>query len=281
LKTPILSGLIILPLVAVGMLFLAYLLTAAQFGPAAAFSRLGRTLQEAFGELLETAPRRVWAMTRLAFLEAMRRRVLVAFAIFVLVMLFASWYLDVKTDEPAQLYMGVVLGWTNLLVLVLALFLSTFSLPTDIRNHTIYTVVTKPVRLSEIVLGRMLGFTLIGTLILAVMCVMSFFFVWRGLSHRHEVVASSLAEDRKIVDEDGRYGKTGRTTMDDYHRHTVHINHDGTGFTDVQKGHQHLVTRSPHRLEQPVLELKRRFAVLPGKPSAKKLGDVAAQAGAL
>ena len=45
----------------------------------------------------------------------------------------------------------------------MALFLSAFSLPADIKNHTIYTIVTKPVRPSEIVLGRILGFAAIGT----------------------------------------------------------------------------------------------------------------------
>jgi hypothetical protein len=67
--------------------------------------------------------------------------------------------------------------------------------------------------------------------------------VWRGLAHSHEVVVESLADNPEIVDEEGRTGRSGRTTLDDYHRHSVHINHDGTGFTDVQKGHQHLVTR--------------------------------------
>jgi hypothetical protein len=183
-------------------------------------------------------------MTRLAFQEAVRKKVLVAFAIFALVMLFASWYLDVKTDQPAQLYMAVVLGWTNLLVLILALFLSTFSLPNDMKTRTIYTVVTKPVRIIEVILGRILGFVLIGTLILAVMCVLSYFFVLRGLSHRHEVEVDSLVEDTTIVDDKGNYGMSGRTTEDDYHRHAVYIEPDGRGYTDTQKGHRHLVTRT-------------------------------------
>lgn len=238
------TALIVFPLFAAVMLFLGYLLAAAQFGPGEAFARVGKSLGVAASELLDFSLRRVWAITRLAFQEAIRRRVLVAFGVFALVMLFGSWYLDVKTDRPAQLYMGLVLGWTNLLVLILALFLSTFSLPTDIRNRTIYTVVTKPVRLVELVLGRMMGFTLVGTLILVVMCVLSYVFVLRGLSHRHEVDVATLAEDRTLVDEDGNYGLSGQTTEDDYHRHTVYINPDGTGFTDLQKGHRHLVNRS-------------------------------------
>jgi hypothetical protein len=209
--------------VALFLMFFGFLVFAGQEGPGAGFARLMRTISEGLRDLGDFSFRRLWAMTRLAFQEAIRKKVLVAFAVFALVMLFASWYLDVKTDQPAQLYMAVVLGWTNLLVLILALFLSTFSLPNDMKTKTIYTVVTKPVRIIELVLGRMLGFVLIGSLILAVMCVLSYFFVWRGLSHRHEVEVASLVEDATIVDDKGKRGMSGRTTEDDYHRHTVFI----------------------------------------------------------
>jgi hypothetical protein len=46
------------------------------------------------------------------------------------------------------------------------LLISAFSLPTDFKSKTIYTVVTKPVRAGDIVLGRIVGFTIVGTLML-------------------------------------------------------------------------------------------------------------------
>ncbi len=187
--------------------------------------------------------RRTWAMTRLAFQEAVRRRVLVAFGVFIVVMLFASWYLDVDSDKPAKLYMGVVLGWTSLLVLILGLFLATFSLPNDIKNRTIYTVVTKPVRLIELVLGRMIGFTLIGTLILVIMCLMSYVFVWRGLSHTHTVEIESLENNPEVTDKRGNEGQTGQTSFEQHHRHVVKLNPDGNGFADTAKGHRHRITK--------------------------------------
>ena len=224
-------------------LFAAFLLCAMERGPAAAVGMVSSGISRGVAEISEFSLRRTWAMTYLAFQEAVRRRVLVAFAVFVVVKLFASWYLDVETDSPAVLYMGAVLGLTNLLVLLLALFLSTFSLPNDIKNRTIYTVVTKPVRYWELILGRMFGFTLIGTLILLVMGVLSYVFVVRGLSHSHAVDVESLREDPSNVDEDGNRGLIGETSRDDYHRHVVYINPDGSGFTDVQKGHRHRITR--------------------------------------
>jgi len=60
-----------------------------------------------------------------------------------------------------------------------------------IKNKTIYTVVTKPVRPTEIVIGRILGFGLLGTGLLALMALISFLFVWRGLAHEHQIVGDT------------------------------------------------------------------------------------------
>ena len=82
-----------------------------------------------------------------------------------------------KNSNPARVYLSFVLGTTNYLVLLMALFLSTFSIPNDIKNRTIYTVVTKPVRASEIVLGRIVGFATVGTAMLVFMGAISYVFV--------------------------------------------------------------------------------------------------------
>ncbi len=66
---------------------------------------------------------------------------------------------------------------TSYLVLLLGLFLSCFSLPTDIKNKTIHTIATKPVRSTEIILGRILGFTAVGTMLLVAMGLLSYVFV--------------------------------------------------------------------------------------------------------
>ena len=50
-----------------------------------------------------------------------------------------------------------------------------------------------------------------------------------------------MTEDPTIEDEDGHHGWSGLTSESDYHRHTAYINPDGTGYTDVQKGHRHQI----------------------------------------
>src|SRR3972149_4569927 len=135
-------------------------------------------------------------------------RVVVALAIYVVILLFSGWFLQTGYREPGKLFFSVVLTATTYLVLLIALLVSAFSLPNDFKTKTIYTVVTKPVRAGDIVLGRILGFTIVGTLMLAIMSVIGYVFVVRTLEHTHQIDVGSL---QNVVDADGKgVGKNGR-----------------------------------------------------------------------
>ena len=217
-----------------------YLVSAIRRGPVEGFYAVAKVIGSAVLDLANTSVRRTFAMAMLAVQESIRRKVLIAFAVFIVVLLFAGWYLDVKSDNPGRLYLSFVLTSSNYLVLILALFLSTFSLPADIKNRTIYTIVTKPVRGTEIILGRIIGFMTVGTAILVAMCLVSYVFVVRGLSHEHQVegqiqiTATELAPNGILQ---------GVTNFDAHHRHTITMYDDGTGTTDVVMGHQHSVEK--------------------------------------
>ncbi len=228
-----LFGVVLLTLI-VGGAFIGYLVSALRYGPGVAVARVISATLTGIREFLEISPRRVMAMTTLAFREAIRRKVLIVFAVFMAILLFAGWFLDPGADHPARLYLSFVLTATNYLILMLAVFLSTFSLPNDVKNRTIYTVVTKPVRAWEIVLGRILGFTFIGTVLLLIMGVFSYFFVVRGLSHTHTVGQTSEVEvevDNKLV-----MVQQGETSRDNRHRHNVMVTPDGVR---VETYHDH------------------------------------------
>ena len=180
--------------VVLAALVISYLIAAFRYGPMPAGDRLYRALVGAAIDLVHISPRRVWALTRLAIQEAIRRRVWVSLVAFAVILMFAGWFLDPATQEPGPLYLSFVLSWTTYLTVLLALFISTFSLPADIKNKTITTVVTKPVRGAEIVLGRIIGFTLIGTALLAVMCAGSYVFVVRSLNHTHIIDPADINE---------------------------------------------------------------------------------------
>ncbi len=216
-------------------LVVGYLVAAFRYGPLGGGDRVYRMLRTAARDLFSMSPRRIGALAWLAVQESLRRRVLVGFAVFVLILLFAGWFLDTRSIDPANLYLSFVLTATTYLVLMIALFLSAFSLPADIKNHTIYTIVTKPVRPGEIVLGRILGFSLIGTVLLVVMGVISYVFVVRVLDHTHDVEVASL----KAAPGASEGVRVGRTSAAQNHHHEVTIEADGTGSTNTVQGHWH------------------------------------------
>ncbi len=211
-------------------------------GPLAAGDRVYRGLLAGLADLSRPSPRRVWALARLAIQESLRRNVLIVLAVFALIILFAGWFLDPTSVDPGRLYIGFILSATNLLVCLVTLVLSVFSLPADIRSRTIQTVTTKPVRTSEIVLGRMLGFAVVGTCLLGLMGLAGWAFVVRSVSHGHTLTADDVFD---LTDGEGSpAGAEGRTSLDRGHRHRVRLDAAGDGIAETTQGHRHQVALS-------------------------------------
>ena len=169
-----------------------FLVAAFRHGPFEGFYVLAQVIGEAVPDVLKSSPRRIWAIAMLAVKEALRRKVVLAtFAIFALTLLFGGWFMNSNSEKPDRIYVNFVMFGTQLLVLMMGMMISSFSLPDDIKNKTIYTIVTKPVRATEIVMGRLLGFGLLSTALLALMGVLSFVFVSRGLEHTHQIVGET------------------------------------------------------------------------------------------
>lgn len=234
----ILHWLLVVAVLAALGLAAGWLIAAVRAGPGWAFLGAGRLLGNTFADLARLSPRRVWALALLAFKESLRRRVVVVFAVFILVLLFAGWFLDPASPDPATLYILFVLNATSYLVLLLVLFLGAFSLPQDLRFRTLHTVVTKPVRTSEIVLGRMLGFTMIGTLLLLVMAAVSYLFVSYGLAHTHLLTVDDLAPMTGAADQAAET-LTGYTSRAHGHRHRVFVDPSGACRLEATRGHWH------------------------------------------
>jgi hypothetical protein len=236
-------------------LLLGFVVAMVRYGPTEGLRRGWRVLWAGLADGLGISPRRVWALSWLAVKESIRRRVVVVFIVFILVLLFAGWFLDPSSTNPSRLYIDFVLTATSYLVLLLALVLSAFSLPTDIRNRTLFTVVTKPVRPSEIVLGRVCGFALIGTVLLALMCLVSYTFVVRGLAHTHVLRAEDVQRLEKAFAKPVADGKSPRTlrvftTPVHGHSHSVDVDLSNRGDSsgamqiplNLEQGHWHELT---------------------------------------
>lgn len=143
--------------------------------------------REGLVDLVGTSIRRVFALSMLTFREAVRRKALLVFVVFAVLFLFAGWFLpDTNSNSVLQVkvYVSFVLRTISWLILPMVLLLACYSLPEDIRARSLHTVVTKPVRRHEVVLGRILGLSLVGALILAIMGVVGYVWIRRQLPER-------------------------------------------------------------------------------------------------
>lgn len=130
-------------------------------------------------DLVKLRAGRIYALAKLSFKEALRFRVLwVLIALVMLPYFFRSILLS--NTRPADEFRVMILGasiWLTLLVLIVAVIISAISLPNDIKNLTIHTVVTKPVERFEIVLGRFFGYAGLMSIALAAMTGISLIFI--------------------------------------------------------------------------------------------------------
>jgi hypothetical protein len=147
-----------------------------------------RQIYEGIGDASELLTihgwRRVWAISTLTVREAVRRKVLFVFVIFAVLFMFGEWFLSgagEKVDiqiERDVVFVFLAISWPVWLVLLL---LSCFGIPADIKARSMHTVVTKPARRIEVVLGRMMGFSLVATFIVALMGFVGYFWIDRQI----------------------------------------------------------------------------------------------------
>jgi len=207
------------------MVTFGLLIAAMRNGPAIGWHHTEDALANGLKDLVMISCGRIAALAGLTLKESLRRRVLVVFGLLLLVFMLAGWFLDPRSPYPVRLYVGSVLPWISYVVLLLALLLSSLSLPADIRSRNLHTVVTKPVRHSEIVAGRVLGFVCVGTAFLLVMSAINYVFVVRGVAHHHEVAAGQLDRARHAWSRSRSSGKGPpplalQTSADQGHQHS-------------------------------------------------------------
>jgi hypothetical protein len=135
-------------------------------------------------DISEISMRRVWALAMLTGREAIRRKALLVFVVFAVLFMFASWFLSSggeKADIQIERHVVFVFTAISWLVLPVILMLACWGIPEDIKARSMHTVVTKPVRRVEIVLGRMLGFGLIATLVVGLMAAVGYVWIDRQI----------------------------------------------------------------------------------------------------
>ena len=132
-----------------------------------------------------------WTIARHSFKEAIRKRILLVSVIFALALVVSAPFWPAMNDaDRLKLVEEISLTAMTFLGIIIAVFVSAYSLPSDIEEKRIYTLATKPVYRHQMLLGKFFGFLLVFGLIILVMGVLSTVLI-RGVStySRVEVTA--------------------------------------------------------------------------------------------
>ncbi len=115
--------------------------------------------------------RSIWAIANNTIKQALRMRIAVVFIVLLLVLLPV---LGITTtgDETLkgrlQTFVSYGLSLTSLLLCLLTILVSIYTVTSDIKYKQIYTVITKPIRRFQLLLGKLLGVILLDIILLVV-----------------------------------------------------------------------------------------------------------------
>src|SRR5439155_17007481 len=157
-------------------------------------------------ELFAVRGRRLFSIARLSIYESNRRMWApwVVITVFLLVLAFTHWFLQPpRPAEMGRLYVGTLTLLCSVLLTVMVTILTPLSLPTDIQQQTIYTVVSKPVRRIELIWGRMIGYMALVTVLVALFGGISRLYLWRavGLTIRNSYADAIRAKNENRMAE--------------------------------------------------------------------------------
>jgi len=114
--------------------------------------------------------RSIWAIATNTIKQALRMKVAAVFLILLLVLLPVmglSATGDGTLKGRLQTFVSYGLSLTSLLLCLLTIIISIYTVTSDIEQRQIYTVITKPIRRFEFLLGKLLGVILLDVILLS------------------------------------------------------------------------------------------------------------------
>jgi Cu-processing system permease protein len=120
-----------------------------------------------------------WCIAVNTWREGMRKKTLVGFLILSLLVIFGSSLIasfldptmvgDVESDVNLKLVKDICVTTIAIFGVLITIFISASAVPNEVENKVIYTVLSKPVRRTQYLLGKFLGIQLIVLINLALM----------------------------------------------------------------------------------------------------------------
>ncbi len=113
--------------------------------------------------------RSIWAVAKNTIKQALRMKIAVVFIILLLILLPVLGITTTGDDTlkgRLQTFVSYGLSLTSLLLCLLTIFVSVYTVTSDIKYRQIYTVITKPIRRFQLLLGKLLGVMLLDIILL-------------------------------------------------------------------------------------------------------------------
>ena len=111
-----------------------------------------------------------WSIALSTFREGLRRMTLIGFLILSILVIFGSMFMTammydtggtVATDVDVKLIKDICITAISIFGVLIAIFISASVVPTEIENKVVYTVLSKPVRRFQYLLGKFVGVQII------------------------------------------------------------------------------------------------------------------------
>ena len=119
--------------------------------------------------------RSIWAVATNTIKQALRMKVAVVFIIMLIVLLSALGFSttgDGTLKGRLQTFVSYGLSLTSFLLCFLTIIISIYSVTSDIEQRQIFTVITKPIRRYQFLLGKLLGVILLDVILLSLFAMM-------------------------------------------------------------------------------------------------------------
>ncbi len=117
---------------------------------------------------VNTSARGVWAIAAYTWREGIRKKTLIGFLLLSLLVIFGSTFMtafmtqatvsgNVETDVETKIIKDICVSAISIFGVLITIFMSASVVPNEMENKVIYTVLSKPVRRYQYLLGKFLG----------------------------------------------------------------------------------------------------------------------------